>query len=341
MEKKITWIISGVLALALIVTGVLFIQEKQANDARVQELESTLSQQASEIAALNADAAEKDSQIEALSADAADKASQIEALNADSVDKDSQIEALSADVAERDSQIEALNADAAEKNSQIETLNADAAEKNSQIEALNADAAEKASQIEALNADAAEKASQIEALNADVADKASQIEALNAQLEQQASATQKPEIPASVPGEYASTREFLYQLEQEDIIYDYGGIDTYNGNKEKVSISFECGGHDIDIRFWFPESNDDVSIRVWDVISYRSAEESSVIRACNELNNTYRFVTFEADSNDCTVTLSMDLIVRPEADIGDITLEALVRVYSILKEAYSTLDYYD
>lgn len=327
MEKKITWIISGVLALALIVTGVLFIQEKQANDARVQELESTLSQQASEIAALNADAAEKDSQIEALSADAADKASQIEALNADSVDKDSQIEALSADVAERDSQ--------------IETLSADAAEKNSQIEALNADAAEKASQIEALNADAAEKASQIEALNADVADKASQIEALNAQLEQQASATQKPEIPASIPGEYASTREFLYQLEQEDIIYDYGGIDTYNGNKEKVSISFECGGHDIDIRFWFPESNDDVSIRVWDVISYRSAEESSVIRACNELNNTYRFVTFEADSNDCTVTLSMDLIVRPEADIGDITLEALVRVYSILKEAYSTLDYYD
>ena len=326
MEKKITWIISGVLALALIVTGVLFIQEKQANDARVQELESTLSQQASEIAALNADAAEKDSQIEALSADAADKASQIEALNADSVDKDSQIEALSADVAERDSQIEALNADAAEKNSQIETLNADAAEKNSQIEALNADAAEKASQIEALNAD--------------VADKASQIEALNAQLEK-ASATQKPEIPASVPGEYASTREFLYQLEQEDIIYDYGGIDTYNGNKEKVSISFECGGHDIDIRFWFPESNDDVSIRVWDVISYRSAVESSVIRACNELNNTYRFVTFEADSNDCTVTLSMDLIVRPEADIGDITLEALVRVYSILKEAYSTLDYYD
>ena len=108
-----------------------------------------------------------------------------------------------------------------------------------------------------------------------------------------------------------------------------------------MSISFECGGHDIDIRFWFPESNDDVSIRVWDVISYRSAVESSVIRACNELNNTYRFVTFEADSNDCTVTLSMDLIVRPEADIGDITLEALVRVYSILKEAYSTLDYYD
>ena len=77
MEKKITWIISGVLALALIVTGVLFIQEKQANDARVQELESTVSQQTSEIAALNADEAEKDSQIEALSADAADKSSQI------------------------------------------------------------------------------------------------------------------------------------------------------------------------------------------------------------------------------------------------------------------------
>ena len=326
MEKKITWIISGVLALALIVTGVLFIQEKQANDARVQELESTVSQQTSEIAALNADAAEKDSQIEALSADAADKASQIEALNADSVDKDSQIEALSADVAERDSQIETLNADAAEKNSQIEALNADVAEKNSQIEALNAGAAEKDNQIEALSADAA--------------DKASQIEALNAQLEQ-ISTTQKPEIPASIPGEYASTREFLYQLEQEDIIYDYGGIDTNNGNKEKVSISFACSGHDIDIRFWFPESNDDVSIRVWDVISYRSAVESSVIRACNELNNTYRFVTFEADSNDYTVTLSMDLIIRPEADIGDITMEAMVRVYSILKEANTTLDYYD
>ena len=312
MEKKITWIISGVLALALIVTGVLFIQEKQANDARVQELESTVSQQTSEIAALNADVAEKDSQIEALSADAADKASQIEALNADSVDKDSQIEALSADVAEKNSQIEALNADVAEKNSQIEALNAGAAEKDNQIEALSADAA----------------------------DKASQIEALNAQLEQ-ISTTQKPEIPASIPGEYASTREFLYQLEQEDIIYDYGGIDTNNGNKEKVSISFACSGHDIDIRFWFPESNDDVSIRVWDVISYRSAVESSVIRACNELNNTYRFVTFEADSNDYTVTLSMDLIIRPEADIGDITMEAMVRVYSILKEAYSTLDYYD
>ena len=52
---------------------------------------------------------------------------------------------------------------------------------------------------------------------------------------------QKPEIPASIPGEYASTREFLYQLEQEDIIYKTpvkvgDGLEIIGSGKEDYVI---------------------------------------------------------------------------------------------------------
>lgn len=241
---------------------------------------------------------------------------------------------LNDDMADRDSQIEALNADIADRDSQIEALNADVADKDSQIEALSADATDKDSQIAALNADVADKDSQIEALNADVADKDAAIESLTAELSQ-AQESGAVEIPDSVPGKYATTRQLLYALDQAEINYTYDGIDS--DGDEYIIIKDTCAGHPVTFRLWFSPDCEQANLRVWDIISFTSQQKNDVRIACDELNSSYKFAAFYLDY-DSTITMSMDFILREDGKAGSIMLEGLMLAYSILEDAYPTLE---
>ena len=333
MEKKTISIVAAVLAVALVVVGILFVQQKQSAE-NLQALQAELN---AEIDALNAQVDEKAAEIEALNVDAADKDSQIEALNADVADKSSQIDALNADVADKSSQIDALNADVADKSSQIDTLNADVADKSSQIEALNADVSDKSQKLEAMNADMTELNSQIQALSANSTDQAATVESLTAELEQLRQSTAKPEIPDSIPGTYSTTREFLYAMEQADYSYTYMGID--GDGDETITTDFSCAGHSVTIWLWFSSDCESVMMRVWDVIAYNALAKNAVCTVCDELNYSYRYVCFYMEG-DNTVTMSMDFIVRPDGNAGDIVLDGLLTSLAVLEYAYPNLEPY-
>lgn len=241
---------------------------------------------------------------------------------------------LNDDMADRDSQIEALNADIADRDSQIEALSADVADKDSQIEALSADATDKDSQIAALNADVADRDGKIEALSAEAADKDAAIESLTAELSQ-ARESGAVEIPDSVPGKYATTRQLLYALDQAEINYTYDGIDS--DGDEYIIIKDTCAGHPVSFRLWFSPDCEQANLRVWDIISFTSQQKNDVRIACDELNSTYKFAAFYLDY-DSTITMSMDFILREDGKAGSIMLEDLMLAYSILEDAYPTLE---
>lgn len=152
-----------------------------------------------------------------------------------------------------------LNDDMADRDSQIEALNADIADRDSQIAALNADVADRDGKIEALSADVADKDSKIEALSAEAADKDAAIESLTAELSQ-ARESGAVEIPDSVPGKYATTRQLLYALDQAEINYTYDGIDS--DGDEYIIIKDTCAGHPVTFRLWFSPDCEQANLRV-------------------------------------------------------------------------------
>ena len=320
MGKKATTILAVILAVvtvALVAVGVLYAQERQTVGKYVQQQ------------------AEMSDLIESLRADVADKTSQIETLNADVADKASQIETLNADVADKASQIETLNADVADKTSQIETLNADVADKASQLEQMTAELADKDVQIDALNADVTAKKSEIDALNADSTGKDNTIESLSAELERlRQSGSDKVEIPSHIPGVYSTTREFLYILDQEDISYNYKGIDS--DGDERVTLDYSIADRDFTLRLWFSSDCEDVALRVWDVLTFTDSEKATVQSLCDMLNGEYRFANFFTDY-DNTVTLRADFIL-PVSGSGEVVLDGVLLAVLVLDDIFTSID---
>lgn len=185
-----------------------------------------------------------------------------------------------------------------------------------------------------LNDDMADRDSQIEALNAEAADKDAAIESLTAELSQ-AQESGAVEIPDSVPGKYATTRQLLYALDQAEINYTYDGIDS--DGDEYIIIKDTCAGHPVTFRLWFSPDCEQANLRVWDIISFTSQQKNDVRIACDELNSSYKFAAFYLDY-DSTITMSMDFILREDGKAGSIMLEGLMLAYSILEDAYPTLE---
>ena len=135
---------------------------------------------------------------------------------------------------------------------------------------------------------------------------------------------------------YSSTRAFLTYMDSIGIKYTYGGIDS--DGDEKIVIA----NHDTDIDFiydivlFFDANNQNCYIYIWNVIEYERSNSLEIFNLCNALNGEYRYVTFEADTGDSTITLRMDLIFRSQG-VDEIVWEALLRMANILGDAYPTL----
>lgn len=134
---------------------------------------------------------------------------------------------------------------------------------------------------------------------------------------------------------YASTTAFLRKLVANDISYDYRGVDK--DGDDTVLIDDTCAGHNVTFRVWFDDDGQHAAYRIWDIITYNPSRKTDVIYACDELNRQYKYVSFYTE-NDNTVTMSYDLIFQKSDGIGESTMEALLRCYSILEGAYPTLE---
>lgn len=143
----------------------------------------------------------------------------------------------------------------------------------------------------------------------------------------------------AVSASYSSTQAFLRALDEEGIIYTLHGIDE-RINYECVTMNNKGEELSYTINYFFSEDSTYTGLRVWNVITYNDSDLAKVLRTCNSLNSDYKYVKFYADESDNTVTVEMDLIHR-SGDVGDIVLEATLRLANVLDESYERLAVYD
>lgn len=147
-------------------------------------------------------------------------------------------------------------------------------------------------------------------------------------------------LPAyAVAPQYKSTQAFVATLDEKDISYTVVGVDPDEDEHVRVSNT-DDNDFSYTINLYFDPNEENCSVRVWNIISYSDADYAKVLRTCNALNYKYKYIRFYADESDNTVTASIDLIYR-DHDVGEIVLEAVVHMASILEKGRPDLLVYD
>lgn len=132
-----------------------------------------------------------------------------------------------------------------------------------------------------------------------------------------------------------ATKEFVKELERDDVKYRYIG-ETDSG-KDRMSVAF--GGEnmsDISVNFVFSEDNEDVALRIFDIVKVPENKTSKMLTVINNLNNQYRFAKFCFDTNDSTIQLEMDVPIR-QGSIGPVCVEIMLRAVRICDKCYPEL----
>ncbi len=139
--------------------------------------------------------------------------------------------------------------------------------------------------------------------------------------------------------QFTATKSFLDVLDANDLGYNFTGISS--SGEEHVYMDNEDENFAYTFHIYFHEDNDRANVYIWNIITFDDADFTNVLRVVNELNYSYKYTRFYIDESDNTVTCAMSIILHDENDTGDIVLEGLLRVASILKRAYPPLAVYD
>ena len=139
--------------------------------------------------------------------------------------------------------------------------------------------------------------------------------------------------------QYSTTKDFLELLDQENLSYHFAG--TISSDEEYVFLDNEDENFAYTINVYFHPDNDRACAYVWNIITFEDADFANVLRVVNDLNYSYKYTRFYVDETDNTVTCALTLILHDDNDAGDIVLEGLLRMASILKNAYPMLVEYD
>ena len=139
----------------------------------------------------------------------------------------------------------------------------------------------------------------------------------------------------AVQAQYPNTIAFLKKMDDLGITYTVEGINE----KEQEKITIKNSGDQISytLVYFFNKDNTECDIRVWYVLYYDAAEFDNVLRAVNKLNNTYKYCTWIADDSDSTITVTCDVILRENGDVGDIVTDATMNVVDIIDDAYANV----
>lgn len=84
------------------------------------------------------------------------------------------------------------------------------------------------------------------------------------------------------------------------------------------------------------DENNDVALRVFDLVMVPPAKQQSVMNAINEVNNKFRYAKFVLNMKDSTVQMQMDIPMKT-TDVGEIVMEMISRTLDIAEKAYPTL----
>lgn len=135
------------------------------------------------------------------------------------------------------------------------------------------------------------------------------------------------------------TKNFISVLDENNLAYTFtGAIST---GEEHVYMDNEDENFAYTLHIYFNEDNDRATVFVWNIITFADEDFTNVLRTVNTLNSSYKYIRFYVDESDNTVTCAMNIIVHDSNDSGDIVLEGLLRIASILKHAYPQLVEYN
>jgi len=86
------------------------------------------------------------------------------------------------------------------------------------------------------------------------------------------------------------------------------------------------------------DDNNDVGVRIFSLVTQVQKEKRmAVLKACNRLNASYRFITFELDrDNDVCAAFDFPAATSDES-LGHSVMEILTRVVGILEDVYPLL----
>lgn len=141
---------------------------------------------------------------------------------------------------------------------------------------------------------------------------------------------------------FANTKAFLAALaEVGDINYVVTGIDEdIVGNKmETVIINFEEDDDSIplSVAVLFPESNDGIFFRVYDLYRFDDSDKQEVLLKVNAMNAGYNWVKIYLDNVLGTVMVESDVMVNEDC-AAEFGMLGLAHVLSIAEEAWEILD---
>ena len=125
-------------------------------------------------------------------------------------------------------------------------------------------------------------------------------------------------------------------MDREKAKYSYLGVNE--DNKEQINVTAKGDNKEkLEIKIFFHEDLDSVSMRSWYVISFDKANLAKVLAAVNKLNNDYKYVKFVVDESDYSVDAEIDCPLRDDDCAGEIAYDALYYIEEIVDRAYPEL----
>lgn len=114
----------------------------------------------------------------------------------------------------------------------------------------------------------------------------------------------------------------------------------YRVNQVGDSSIVEAGfvldnGPNVIVRFISRDDDNDVAVRVFDLVKVKEDQQESMIKVINDLNKEFRFLKFVIHDSG-SVHVENDLYLRTE-NVGEVAAEMFVRYMQILKQAYPKL----
>ena len=139
-------------------------------------------------------------------------------------------------------------------------------------------------------------------------------------------------MTAAHAAQYVNTNELLKVLDKCNLTYTVSGIDDQNYEYIEFVMPYSEADR-CKVTCVFSQDNSYASLRAWDLITFDPNNSGNLMNTINQLNRTYRYVRWSADTNDNTVDLYLDLIIREGSEVQDIIQEAFLRLYAILGDA--------
>ena len=143
----------------------------------------------------------------------------------------------------------------------------------------------------------------------------------------------------AIQAKYPNTIAFIRALDDLELKYTVEGI-TEEGEMEQIKLSNQGEQVSYTINYFFNKDNTECGIRVWYILEYNDADFSKVVRSINTLNSKYKYCTWIADESDNTVTITWDIILRENDDVGAILTDATRKVVDCIDTGYEVLGIY-